>query len=112
MNGKEYVIYGTSRGETRRGIENVEAACGITTLMQGYFPEDIATGIDEWLIPMPLGVFGIISPFNLPFVIPLWSAPYAVATGNCVVIKPSSEVPISQMKETNRSGGGQSKIQA
>jgi len=87
-----------SRGETRRGIENVEVACGIPTLMQGYFSEDIASGIDEWLIPTPLGVFGIIGPFNFPFMIPLWSAPYAVATGNCVVIKPSSEVPNSQTR--------------
>jgi len=87
-----------SRGETRRGIENVEVACGIPTLMQGYYSEDIASGIDEWIIPIPLGVFGIIGPFNFPFMIPLWSAPYAVATGNCVVIKPSSEVPLSQMK--------------
>jgi len=87
-----------SRGETRRGIENVEVACGIPTLMMGYNLEDIATGIDEYLIRQPLGVFGIIAPFNFPFMIPLWSAPYAVATGNCVVIKPSSEVPFSQMK--------------
>ena len=87
-----------SRGETRRGIENVEVACGIPTLMQGYYSEDIAHGIDEWVIPTPLGVFGIIGPFNFPWMIPLWSAPYAVATGNCVIIKPSSEVPLSQMK--------------
>jgi malonate-semialdehyde dehydrogenase (acetylating)/methylmalonate-semialdehyde dehydrogenase len=87
-----------SRGETRRGIENVEVACGIPTLMQGYYSEDIAHGIDEWVIPTPLGVFGIIGPFNFPFMIPLWSAPYAVATGNCVVIKPSSEVPNSQTR--------------
>jgi len=87
-----------SRGETRRGIENVEVACGIPTLMMGYNAEDIATGIDEYLIRQPLGVFGIIGPFNFPWMIPLWSAPYAVATGNCVVIKPSSEVPLSQMK--------------
>jgi len=87
-----------SRGETRRGIENVEVACGVPTLMMGYNLEDIATGIDEYLIRQPLGVFGIIGPFNFPFMIPLWSAPYAVATGNCVVIKPSSEVPLSQMK--------------
>jgi malonate-semialdehyde dehydrogenase (acetylating)/methylmalonate-semialdehyde dehydrogenase len=85
-----------SRGETRRGIENVEVACGIPTLMQGYYSEDIASGIDEWVIPTPLGVFGIIGPFNFPFMIPLWSAPYAVAAGNCVIIKPSSEVPNSQ----------------
>ena len=87
-----------SRGETRRGIENVEVACGIPTLMQGDYSEDIAHGIDEWVIPTPLGVFGIIGPFNFPWMIPLWSAPYAVATGNCIVIKPSSEVPLSQMK--------------
>jgi len=87
-----------SRGETRRGIENVEVACGIPTLMQGYYSEDIAHGIDEWVIPTPLGVFGIIGPFNFPWMIPLWSAPYAVATGNCVIIKPSSEVPNSQTR--------------
>jgi malonate-semialdehyde dehydrogenase (acetylating)/methylmalonate-semialdehyde dehydrogenase len=87
-----------SRGETRRGIENVEVACGIPTLMQGYYSEDIAHGIDEWLIPTPLGVYGIIGPFNFPWMIPLWSAPYAVATGNCVIIKPSSEVPNSQTR--------------
>ena len=85
-----------SRGETRRGIENVEVACGIPTLMQGYYSEDVASGIDEWIIPTPVGVFGIIGPFNFPWMIPLWSAPYAVATGNCIVIKPSSEVPLSQ----------------
>ena len=87
-----------SRGETRRGIENVEVSCGIPTLMQGYFSEDIAHGIDEWVIPTPIGVFGIIGPFNFPFMIPLWSAPYAVAAGNCVIIKPSSEVPNSQTR--------------
>lgn len=85
-----------SRGETRRGIENVEVACGIPTLMMGDVNEDIASGIDEYLIRSPLGVFGIIGPFNFPFMIPLWSAPYAVATGNTVVVKPSSEVPNSQ----------------
>ncbi|UCH01296.1 MAG: CoA-acylating methylmalonate-semialdehyde dehydrogenase [Deltaproteobacteria bacterium] len=87
-----------SRGETRRGIENVEVACGIPTLMMGDSSEDIASGIDEYLIRQPLGTFGIIGPFNFPFMIPLWSAPYAVATGNTIVIKPSSEVPFSQTK--------------
>ena len=87
-----------SRGESRRGIENVEVATGIPTLMQGYNSEDIASGIDEYLIPTPLGVFGIIGPFNFPFMIPLWSAPYAVATGNCVIVKPSSEDPSSQRR--------------
>jgi len=87
-----------SRGETRRGIENVEVATGIPSLMMGYNLEDIAAGIDEYVIRQPLGVFGIIGPFNFPFMVPLWFAPYAVATGNCIIIKPSSEVPISQAR--------------
>ena len=87
-----------SRGETRRGIENVEVATGIPSLMMGYNLEDIAAGIDEYLIRQPLGVFGVIAPFNFPFMVPLWYAPYAVATGNCVIIKPSDFCPISQMK--------------
>jgi malonate-semialdehyde dehydrogenase (acetylating)/methylmalonate-semialdehyde dehydrogenase len=87
-----------SRGETRRGIENVEVACGVPSMMMGQNLEDIASGIDEYLIRQPLGVLGIVAPFNFPFMIPLWSAPYAIATGNCVVIKPSPEVPLSQMR--------------
>jgi malonate-semialdehyde dehydrogenase (acetylating)/methylmalonate-semialdehyde dehydrogenase len=87
-----------SRGETRRGIEMVEVATGIPSLMMGYNLEDIASGIDEYLIRQPLGVFGIIGPFNFPFMVPLWFAPFAVATGNCIVVKPSSEDPISQIK--------------
>jgi len=87
-----------SRGESRRGIENVEVACGIPTLQMGYNLEDIASGIDEYLVRVPLGVFGVIGPYNFPWMIPLWSVPYAVATGNCVVVKPSSEVPFSHLK--------------
>ncbi|UCD73153.1 MAG: CoA-acylating methylmalonate-semialdehyde dehydrogenase [Candidatus Bathyarchaeota archaeon] len=87
-----------SRGETRRGIEQVEVATGIPSLMMGYNLEDIASGIDEYLIRQPLGVFGIIAPFNFPFMVPLWYAPYAVATGNCIVLKPSDFCPISQTK--------------
>jgi malonate-semialdehyde dehydrogenase (acetylating)/methylmalonate-semialdehyde dehydrogenase len=87
-----------SRGETRRGIEMVEVAAGIPSLMMGYNLEDIASGIDEYLIRQPLGVFGIIAPFNFPFMVPLWFAPYAIAAGNCVIIKPSPHVPLSQTK--------------
>jgi malonate-semialdehyde dehydrogenase (acetylating)/methylmalonate-semialdehyde dehydrogenase len=75
-----------SRGETRRGIENVEVATAIPSLMQGTSLEDIAAGIDEYLLRQPLGVFGIIPSFNFPFMVPLWYAPYAVATGNCIVV--------------------------
>ncbi len=87
-----------SRGETRRGIENVEVAAGIASLMMGEYLEDIASNIDEYLIRQPLGVFGVVCPYNFPFMVPLWFAPYAVATGNCIVMKPSSEDPISQIK--------------
>jgi malonate-semialdehyde dehydrogenase (acetylating)/methylmalonate-semialdehyde dehydrogenase len=87
-----------SRGETRRGIENVEVATGIPTLMQGYNLEDVSADIDEYVVNQPLGVFGVVGPFNFPWMVPLWFIPYAVATGNCVVVKPSSEDPTSQSK--------------
>ena len=87
-----------SRGETRRGIENVEVATGIPSLMMGYNLEDIARGIDEYVIRQPLGVFACIAPFNFPWMVPLWFLPYAVATGNTYIVKPSSEVPLSQTK--------------
>ena len=61
---------GESRGEMRRAIENVEAACGIPILMQGCNSENIAAGIDETMIRQPLGVVAIIAPFNFPAMIP------------------------------------------
>ena len=91
-NGK---TYSEAAGELRRGIENVEVACGIPTMMQGYNLEDIARGIDETMIRQPLGVVGVITPFNFPVMIPLWFLPYAIACGNTVVIKPSEKVPLS-----------------
>ncbi|OGO32536.1 MAG: methylmalonate-semialdehyde dehydrogenase (acylating) [Chloroflexi bacterium RBG_16_56_11] len=87
-----------SRGETRRGIEMVEVAAGIPSLMMGYNLEDIASGIDEYVIYQPLGVFGHIAPFNFPFMVPLWFSPFALATGNTFVVKPSPRDPISQVK--------------
>jgi malonate-semialdehyde dehydrogenase (acetylating)/methylmalonate-semialdehyde dehydrogenase len=89
-----------SRGETRRGIEMVEVATGIPSLMMGYNLEDIASGIDEYVIYQPLGVFGHIAPFNFPFMVPLWYSPFALATGNTFVVKPSPRDPISQVKLT------------
>ena len=84
-----------SRGELRRGIENVEVACGIPTLMQGYNLEDIARGIDETMVRQPLGVVGVVTPFNFPVMIPLWFMPYAIACGNTLVLKPSEKVPLA-----------------
>ncbi|MCC5908215.1 MAG: CoA-acylating methylmalonate-semialdehyde dehydrogenase [Balneolaceae bacterium] len=87
-----------SVGEIRRGIENVENACGMPTLMQGINNEDIATGVDEHMIRQPLGVVTAITPFNFPAMIPLWFLPYAIAAGNCFILKPSEKVPMSAVK--------------
>jgi malonate-semialdehyde dehydrogenase (acetylating)/methylmalonate-semialdehyde dehydrogenase len=87
-----------SRGETRRGIEMIEVGTGIPSLMMGSSLEDIASGIDEYLIYQPLGAFVHIAPFNFPFMVPLWYSPFALATGNTFVIKPSPRDPISQVK--------------
>jgi malonate-semialdehyde dehydrogenase (acetylating)/methylmalonate-semialdehyde dehydrogenase len=84
---------GESEGELRRGIENVEVATGIPSLMMGSNVEDIAPGIDELMIRQPVGVVGIITPFNFPGMIPMWFLPYAVACGNTVVMKPSEKTP-------------------
>ncbi|MEM7064401.1 MAG: CoA-acylating methylmalonate-semialdehyde dehydrogenase [Cyanobacteria bacterium P01_B01_bin.77] len=87
-----------SQGELQRAIENVEVACGIPTLMQGVNSEDIARGIDEIMIRQPLGVVGIIAPFNFPAMIPFWFFPYAIACGNTCIIKPSEKVPQTMQK--------------
>ncbi len=84
-----------SRGELRRAVENVEVACGIPTLMQGYNLEDVAQGIDETMVRQPLGVVAAITPFNFPAMIPFWFLPYALACGNTFILKPSERVPLS-----------------
>src|SRR4051812_9356531 len=87
-----------ARAELRRGIENVEVACGIPTLMQGFNLEDVARGIDEIMIRQPLGVVAAITPFNFPAMIPLWFLPYAVACGNAVILKPSELDPLTSQR--------------
>src|ERR1700677_133456 len=94
-NGK---TLGESRAELRRAIENVEVACGIPTLMQGYNLEDVASGIDEMMIRQPLGVTAAITPFNFPAMIPFWFLPYAIACGNTLVLKPSERVPLTMRR--------------
>lgn len=83
-----------ARGELRRGIENVEVACGIPTMMQAGHVQHAAPGIDETAVRQPLGVFAAITPFNFPGMIPLWFLPYAVATGNAFILKPSERDPL------------------
>jgi malonate-semialdehyde dehydrogenase (acetylating) / methylmalonate-semialdehyde dehydrogenase len=90
--------YTEAAGELRRGIENVEVACGIPTLMQGAYSEDIARGIDEMLIRQPIGVVAAITPFNFPSMIPLWFLPYAIACGNTFLLKPSDKTPMTAQK--------------
>jgi malonate-semialdehyde dehydrogenase (acetylating)/methylmalonate-semialdehyde dehydrogenase len=87
-----------AKAELRRGIENVETACGIPALMQGRNLEDVASGIDEAVIRQPLGVVAVITPFNFPTMIPLWFLPYAIACGNTLVVKPSERVPLSMQR--------------
>jgi len=91
-NGKTFV---EAKAEMRRAIENVEVACGIPMMMQGYNLEDVARGIDETMIRQPLGVVAAITPFNFPGMIPFWFLPYAIATGNTFVLKPSERVPLT-----------------
>ncbi len=89
---------GESKGEMQRAIENVETACGMPMLIQGTNCEDIAAGIDEHMIRQPLGVVAAITPFNFPGMIPFWFMPYAVAAGNCFLLKPSERVPITSQR--------------
>ncbi len=87
-----------ARGEIQRGIENVEHVCGIPTLMMGETLEDIARGIDCATRRQPLGVFAGITPYNFPVMIPCWFWPYAVATGNTFVLKPSEQDPLTHQR--------------
>ena len=80
-------------GEVTRGQEVVEFACGLGHLLKGGFSEQVSTGIDVYSIRQPLGVVGIISPFNFPAMVPMWFFPVAIAAGNTVIIKPSEKDP-------------------
>lgn len=94
-NGKTFT---EAKAELRRTIENVEVACGIPTMMQGYNLEDVARGIDETMIRQPLGVVAAITPFNFPAMVPFWFLPYAIACGNAFILKPSERVPLTMRR--------------
>ena len=87
--------FAESKAEMVRAIENVEVACGIPMLIKGEVSEDIARGIDEFMLRQPVGVCATIAPFNFPGMIPFWYLPYALATGNTYIIKPSEKVPLT-----------------
>ncbi|HWC21904.1 MAG TPA: CoA-acylating methylmalonate-semialdehyde dehydrogenase [Flexivirga sp.] len=88
-------------GEINRGLEVVEFACGIGSITQGGFNENVSTEVDAYSLRQPLGVAAVISPFNFPAMVPLWFVPVAIATGNAVVIKPSEKDPtaVNQIAE-------------
>jgi malonate-semialdehyde dehydrogenase (acetylating) / methylmalonate-semialdehyde dehydrogenase len=85
-----------ARGSVKRGIQMLETATGMPTFQQGEFLEDIARGIDCTTLRKPLGVFAGIAPFNFPAMVPFWFWPFAIASGNTFVLKPSERVPLTQ----------------
>lgn len=84
-----------ARGEVRRGIESVDFATSVPSIMRGYKVEDISSGIDETAERQPIGVFAAITPFNFPMMVPLWFLPTAIVTGNTYLVKPSPMTPLS-----------------
>ncbi|HZA90070.1 MAG TPA: CoA-acylating methylmalonate-semialdehyde dehydrogenase [Solirubrobacterales bacterium] len=82
-----------ARGEVLRGIESTESACAIPHLLKGENLEGVASGVDVELVRQPVGVVAAITPFNFPCMIPLWFLPFALATGNAFVLKPSERDP-------------------
>jgi len=84
-----------ARGSVRRGIQMVEMACGMPSLMMGLSLENVSKGIDCHTIRQPLGVCAGITPFNFPAMVPLWMYPFAIACGNSFLLKPSEKVPLT-----------------
>jgi len=84
-----------ARAEVRRGIQMVEVACGMPTLMMGDSLNDVSSGIDSHTIRQPIGVCAGITPFNFPAMVPMWMWPFAIACGNAFILKPSEKVPLT-----------------
>ena len=86
-------VLSDAMGEVTRGIEIVEFACGMPQLLKTQFSDNIGGGIDNYNLRQPLGVTAGITPFNFPFMVPMWMAPLAIATGNTFILKPSERDP-------------------
>lgn len=86
-------VVSDSLGEITRGLEVVEFACGMPQVLKGDYSDGVSTGIDVFSTKDPLGVVGIISPFNFPAMVPMWFFPIALMAGNTVVLKPSEKDP-------------------
>jgi len=94
-NGK---LLDDARAEVRRGIQMVEVACGMPSLMMGDSLNDVASGIDCKTIRQPIGVCAGITPFNFPAMVPMWMFPFALACGNAFLLKPSEKVPLTAVR--------------
>ncbi|MFM2097975.1 MAG: hypothetical protein RIT06_603 [Chloroflexota bacterium] len=94
-NGK---VYSDAAGEVRRGIEVVDFACGAPTLLMGQNLDQVSRGIDSEMVRFPVGVVAGITPFNFPFMVPMWMLPLAIACGNSFILKPSERTPLSSQR--------------
>ena len=90
-------VLSDAMGEVARGLEVIEYACGLPTLLKGGFSEQASTGIDVYSIRQPLGVVAGITPFNFPAMVPMWMWAPAIACGNCFVLKPSEKDPSASL---------------
>ena len=90
-------VLSDAKGEIGRGLEVIEYACGIPSLVKGDYSDQVSTGIDVFSFREPLGVVAGITPFNFPVMVPLWMAPMAIATGNAFILKPSERDPSASM---------------
>ena len=90
-------VYYDALGEVRRGIDNVEYACGIGELLKGEYNKNISTEVDSWSEFVPLGTVLGITPFNFPAMVPMWMFPLALATGNSFILKPSEKDPLGSI---------------
>ena len=90
-------VVSDARGEVQRGLEVIEFACGIPTLLKGGFSDQVSTGVDVYSFRQPLGVCVGITPFNFPAMVPMWMFPVAIATGNTFILKPSERDPSASM---------------
>jgi malonate-semialdehyde dehydrogenase (acetylating) / methylmalonate-semialdehyde dehydrogenase len=90
-------VLSDAAGEVQRGLEVVEFACGIPTMLKGGYSDQVSTGVDSFSFRQPLGVVAGITPFNFPAMVPMWMFPVAIACGNTFVLKPSERDPSASM---------------
>ena len=94
-------VVSDAKGEVIRGLEVVEYACGIPTLLKGEFSEQVSTDVDAYSFRQPLGVCAGITPFNFPAMVPMWMHPIAIAAGNTFILKPSERDPSASLLMAN-----------